>query len=314
MNAKKNNIPVKTNNVNFVQVVDDSKEVIIKPTKVSEIASKQATEASELIPKSISKDKLAKPIVSAKAEKTMTLSTEEKYAAKQQRYLKNRAARQAKLQAKKDKFLARIIEENKLDESFTKEMAESMWYDEHDIENRVIGGYVTRTYDKVNKVWKKTSEFKWSLVAIKAKETLATIRKSRTVTETVTNVDGSTFTRKIVLKPVFDKKTNTRSIELSRERFKAHTEKLKANKEAPVVKIKKPNLFLEIRKRSVENPEEFYAAQTLPFKGNKKSATRKAVKIRNHYKDSKEFASVVILEYDKQIKALHPLKVIKNAA
>jgi hypothetical protein len=307
MSTKKNIAPVTA----IVKESDAPATIPTTPTtKVVENALNEATEASKLVPITRDKVNLLKHKPSAKSEKTATLSAEDKRKQKQDRYTANRAKRIAKLQAKKDAFILRIVEENKLDESFTKEMAESMWYNKHDAKNRALGGYATKVYDAEKKVWKKVDGAKWSLVAIKAKETLAKLRKERTIIETAVGVNGKQYTRKRVLKPDFSKTTKKWSLEEAKARFKAQDaarkvrfdtlpkkevvlseKKVKTNTEP---KKETQNFKLVVRRQSSEKENEFYDFATIPFKGTLKAAEVRAADLFAKYEADTSFEGVVL--------------------
>lgn len=328
MKSKKNIAPiipiVEASNVAPVNTIESA-------TKVSEIALKEATEASKLIPTSRNKVNLLKHMPSVKAEKTAMLSSVEKRKQKQDRYNANRSIRIAKLQSKKDAFIARIIEENKLDASFTKEIAESMWCNKHDTKNRAIGGYTTKVYDIKDKVWKKVEGAKWSLVAIKAKETLAELRKERTVTETVVDSNGKQYTRKRILKPVFKKNTKVWSLDEAKKRFKEQDAARKVRFEnlpkkeviTTTLKVKTSfepkkdvkNFRLIVRRQSSEDPEKYYDFATIPFKGTLEAAEIRATDLFTKYEVDTSFIAVVIKENDDIKKVLNRKnQTLSNAA
>lgn len=315
MKSKKNIAPV-------IASVEESKAVPTNPitpaTKVSEIALKEVTETNKLIPTSRNKVNLLKHMPSVKAEKTAAMSAIEKYKQKLDRYSANRTLRANKLQSKKDAFILRIVEENKLDASFTKEMAEAMWYNKHDAKNRAIGGYTQ----------KKDTKFEWTPVALKVKETLAKLRKDRTVTETVIAANGKSYTRSRVIKPIFLKKENIWSIDAAKKRFEEReaarkvrlanlpslpieTPKPKKAKVKSVIDKDVKELKLTVRRQSDSKPDEYYDFKTDPFKGTLDEAIVKAKEIAKTYAKDSSFESVVIKELDAN-KKLIPLKVIKK--
>jgi len=322
----KKNIAKQTVSNESRQVSDQS---IIPATKAAEKALGSVTKPSEDILRMRTQKPLQSSIPKTSVEKPASLSPEEKYTKKQVRYTNNRTSKAKKLQAKKDTFISRIIEENKLNSEFTKEMAEAMWYNKHDAKNRAIGGYTQKTYDAVNKAWKKNDKLEWSLVATKAKETLAKLREERTVTETVVAANGNSYTRKRVLKPVFIKKENTWSIEDAKKRFEEREAARKVRLEnLPLLPIEKPlkpkkakmekivdkdvkELKLTVRRQSSDKPDEYYDFKTDPFKGTLDEAIVKAKEIANSYIKDTSFESVVIKELDAD-KKLIPLKVIKK--
>ena len=298
----------------------------VNTTKVAEKALKEATEANKLIPTSRNKVNLLKHMPSVKAEKTAMLSSVEKRKQKQDRYNANRSIRIAKLQSKKDAFIARIIEENKLDASFTREIAESMWYN-----NRAIGGYTTKVYDIKDKVWKKVEGAKWSLVAIKAKETLAELRKERTVTETVVGSNGKQYTRKRILKPVFKKNTKIWSLAEAKKRFNEQDAARKVRfenlpKKEVITTTLKAKMIVEqkeeakdfkliVRRQSSEDPEKYYDFATIPFNGTLKAAEVRAEDLFVKYEVDTSFIAVVIKENDDIKKVLNRKnQTLSNAA
>ena len=328
MKSKKNIAPI-------IPIVEESNiapvNTIEPATKVSEIALKEATEASKLIPTSRDKMNLLKHMPSVKAEKTAMLSSVEKRKQKQDRYNANRAIRIAKLQSKKDAFITRIIEENKLDASFTKEMAESMWYNKHDAKNRAIGGYTTKVYDAEKKTWKKIDGAKWSLVATKAKETLAKLREERTVTETTVDANGKQYTRKRVLKPVFKSNTKPWSLDEAKKRFKEQDAARKVRfdalpkKEVVVTSLKAKsntepkkdvkNFRLIVRRESAEKAGTYYDFATIPFKGTLVAAEVRAQDLFAKYETDTSFEAVVIKENDDVKKVLNRKnQTLSNAA
>lgn len=295
-------------------IVEEPNAIAITPTtpttKVVENALNEATEASKLVPITRNKVNLLKHMPSTKAENTAMLSAIERRKQKQDRYIANRAKHTAKLQAKKDAFILRIVEENKLDASFTKEMAESMWYNKHDAKNRALGGYTTKVYDTEKKVWKKTDAIKWSLVAIKAKETLAELRKIRTVTETTVDANGKQYTRKCILKPLFKKNKKEWSLDAAKLRFKEQdaarkirfdalpkkeviTTTLKVKVDANP-KEKTENFKLVVRRKSSEKEDTYYDFATIPFKGTLKAAEVRAEDLFIKYEADTSFEGVTI--------------------
>ena len=311
MSTKKNTAPFKA----FVKEINvDPTNPIVQPTKVSEIALDKATEASKLVPITRDKVNLLKHKPSAKSEKTATLSAEDKRKQKQDRYTANRAKCIAKLQAKKDAFILRIVEENKLDESFTKEIAESLWYNKHDAKNRALGGYITKVYDAEKKTWKKVDGAKWSLVATKAKETLATLRKERTVIETAVDANGKQYTRKYMVKPDFNKTTKKWSLEEAKARFKARDAERKIRfdalpkkeitvpekkvKSSPTPKKETKNFRLVVRRKSSEKEDTYYDFATIPFKGTLEAAEVRAKDLFIKYEADTSFESVVLSDND----------------
>ena len=322
MKSKKNNTPVKVQPIVSNEPESEINEVSVNTTKVAEKALKEATEASKLVIKTRTKENPLRHVASTKAQKTATLTAEEKYIARRKRYSINRD----KLQAKKDRFVARIIEENKLDAFFTKEIAESMWCN-----NRAIGGYTTKVYDIKDKVWKKVEGAKWSLVAIKAKETLAELRKERTVTETVVDSNGKQYTRKRILKPVFKKNTKVWSLDEAKKRFKEQDAARKVRFEnlpkkeviTTTLKVKTSfepkkdvkNFRLIVRRQSSEDPEKYYDFATIPFKGTLKAAEVSATDLFTKYEVDTSFIAVVIKENDDIKKVLNRKnQTLSNAA
>lgn len=327
MSTKKNNTTVKVQPIVSNEPESKINEVSVNTTKVAEKALKEATEASKLVIKTRTKENPLRHVASTKAQKTATLTAEEKYIARRKRYSINRD----KLQAKKDRFVARIIEENKLDASFTKEIAESMWCNKHDTKNRAIGGYTTKVYDIKDKVWKKVDGEKWSLVAIKAKETLAELRKERTVTETVVDSNGKQYTRKRILKPVFKKNTKVWSLDEAKKRFKEQDAARKVRfenlpKKEVITTTLKAKMIVEqkeeakdfkliVRRQSSEDPEKYYDFATIPFKGTLKAAEVRAEDLFVKYEVDTSFIAVVIKENDDIKKVLNRKnQTLSNAA
>ena len=295
-----------------------SEQSVIPATKAAEKALESVTKPSEVILSKRPKRALQSSIPKAPKEKPAPLTAEEQYAKKQARYTNNRALKAKKLQAKKDAFLSRIVEENKLNSEFTKEMAEAMWYNKHDAKNRAIGGYTQ----------KKGTKFEWTPVALKVKETLAKLRKDRTVTETVIAANGKSYTRSRVIKPIFLKKENIWSIDAAKKRFEEReaarkvrlanlpslpieTPKPKKAKVKSVIDKDVKELKLTVRRQSDSKPDEYYDFKTDPFKGTLDEAIVKAKEIAKTYAKDSSFESVVIKELDAN-KELIPLKVIKK--
>lgn len=299
-------------------IVEEPNAIAITPTtpttKVVENALNEATEASKLVPITRNKVNLLKHMPSTKAENTAMLSAIERRKQKQDRYIANRAKHTAKLQAKKDAFILRIVEENKLDESFTKEIAESLWYNKHDAKNRALGGYITKVYDAEKKTWKKVDGAKWSLVATKAKETLAALRKERTVIETAVDANGKQYIRKYMVKPDFNKTTKKWSLEEAKARFKARDAERKIRfdalpkkeitipekkvKSSPTPKKETKNFRLVVRRKSSEKEDTYYDFATIPFKGTLEAAEVRAKDLFIKYEADTSFESVVLSDND----------------